>query len=202
MQPEAVMSGAPRVEKLACKAGLPDWPLVRAEAVRQDVLDAANDRPTLPELVSLPEAAEILGVSPQRVRELLQTTPAFPLRCMNCVPASSGSRTRSTPLRSAGSANQAVPEVPNLLPITGIQMSKLTEAYDRYERGQAVALDALANAANKARQLGQDSTTEQLAQSELPLLLFRCAGADASNDLVRLRLADLSEVVGDVPVLG
>jgi hypothetical protein len=67
---DAVMSGAPRVEKLACKAGMPDWPLVRAEAVRQDVLDVANARPTLPELVSLPEAAELLGASPQRVREL------------------------------------------------------------------------------------------------------------------------------------
>ena len=75
---EAVMSGAPRVEKLACKAGLPDWPLVRAEAVRQDVLDAATDRPTLPELVSLPEAAEILGVSPQRVRELSVNNAGFP----------------------------------------------------------------------------------------------------------------------------
>lgn len=75
---EAVMSGAPHVEKLACKAGMPDWPLVRAEAVRQDVLDAANARPTLPELVSLPEAAELLGVSPQRVRELSGTNAGFP----------------------------------------------------------------------------------------------------------------------------
>jgi hypothetical protein len=43
------MSGAPLVQKLACKAGMPDWPLVRADAVLQDVLDAANARPTLPE---------------------------------------------------------------------------------------------------------------------------------------------------------
>lgn len=75
---EAVMSGAPHVERLACKAGMPDWPLVRAEAVRQDVLDAANARPTLPELVSLPEAAELLGVSPQRVRELSANNAGFP----------------------------------------------------------------------------------------------------------------------------
>ena len=75
---EAVMSGAPQVERLACKAGMPDWPLVRAEAVRQDVLDAANARPTLPELVSLPEAAELLGVSPQRVRELSANNAGFP----------------------------------------------------------------------------------------------------------------------------
>lgn len=75
---EAVLHGAPLVEKLACKAGMPSWPVVRAEAIRQDVLDAENAMPTLPELVSVPEAAEILGVSPQRVRELAGTNPGFP----------------------------------------------------------------------------------------------------------------------------
>lgn len=75
---EAVLHGAPLAEKLACKAGMPSWPLVRAEAVRQDVLDAQNARPTLPELASVPEAAEILGVSPQRVRELAATNASFP----------------------------------------------------------------------------------------------------------------------------
>lgn len=75
---EAVLHGAPLVEKLACKAGMPSWPLVRAEAVRQDVLDDENARPTLPELVSVPEAAEILRVSPQRVRELAAANSGFP----------------------------------------------------------------------------------------------------------------------------
>ncbi|MGH3248288.1 MAG: hypothetical protein ACRDOI_19095 [Trebonia sp.] len=75
---EAVLHGAPLAEKLACKAGMPSWPVARAGAVRQDVLDAENVRPTLPELVSVPEAAEILGVSPQRVRELALTNPGFP----------------------------------------------------------------------------------------------------------------------------
>lgn len=75
---EAVLHGAPLAEKLAGKAGLPSWPFARAEAVRQDVLDAENAKPTLPELVSVPEAAEILGVSPQRVRELSSTSSAFP----------------------------------------------------------------------------------------------------------------------------
>jgi len=54
---------------MAVKAGMPSWPSVRGEATRQDVLDEDNARPTLPELVSAPEAAEILGVSPQRVHE-------------------------------------------------------------------------------------------------------------------------------------
>lgn len=42
------------------------------------MLDAQNVRPTLPELVSVPEAAEILGVSPQRVREFAATSASFP----------------------------------------------------------------------------------------------------------------------------
>lgn len=75
---EATGQGATFVEKMACKAGMPTWPIVRAEAVRQDVLEAENARPTLPELVSVPEAAQILGVSQQRVRELAGTNSSFP----------------------------------------------------------------------------------------------------------------------------
>jgi len=75
---DATLHAAPLVEKLASKAGMPDWPIVRAEAVLQDALDAQNARPTLPELVSVPEVAEILGVSPQRVRELAGANPRFP----------------------------------------------------------------------------------------------------------------------------
>jgi hypothetical protein len=75
---EAVLLGAPLADKLAAKAGMPSWPVVRAEAVRQDVLDEQNASPTLPELASVPEAAEILGVSSQRVRELAATNASFP----------------------------------------------------------------------------------------------------------------------------
>jgi hypothetical protein len=75
---EAVMQGAPLAEKLAGRAGMPSWPFARADAIRQDMLDAENAKPTLPELVAVPEAAEILGVSPQRVRELSVTNPGFP----------------------------------------------------------------------------------------------------------------------------
>ena len=63
---------------MAAKAGLPSWPVARTEAVRQDLLDAENMRPTLPELVSAPEAGEILGVSPQRVHELAAGHAGFP----------------------------------------------------------------------------------------------------------------------------
>ncbi len=74
---EAADTGVALIQRMAVKAGMPPWPSVRAEAVRQDVLDEDNARPTLPELVSAPEAAEILGVSPQRVHELA-SNPGFP----------------------------------------------------------------------------------------------------------------------------
>ena len=73
----AAMGGA-LIEGRAAEAGLPGWPVVRLEALRQDVLDAENERPTLPALVSAPEAAEILRVSAQRVHELAAANPRFP----------------------------------------------------------------------------------------------------------------------------
>jgi hypothetical protein len=75
---DAAVQGFALIEKMAAKAGMPAWPTVRVEAVRQDVLEAENAKPTLPELVSGPEAAEILGVSPQRLHELANGNPAFP----------------------------------------------------------------------------------------------------------------------------
>lgn len=74
----AVDLGGALIERRAAEAGLPAWPVVRLEALRQDVLDAENERPTLPVLVSAPEAAEILGVSAQRVHELAEANPRFP----------------------------------------------------------------------------------------------------------------------------
>ena len=73
----AGMGGA-LIEARAAEAGLPGWPVVRLEAVRHDVLEAGNERPTLAALVSAPEAAEILGVSAQRVHELAAANPRFP----------------------------------------------------------------------------------------------------------------------------
>lgn len=75
---EAASAGGALIEQLAAEAGMPVWPVVRAEAVRHDVLEAENEHSTLPELVSAPEAAEILGVSPQRLHELASTHGQFP----------------------------------------------------------------------------------------------------------------------------
>jgi hypothetical protein len=74
----AAAVAAALVASLAVKAGLPDWPTVRVEAVREDVLDEENARSTLPDLVSTPEAAEILGVTAQRLHELAARNREFP----------------------------------------------------------------------------------------------------------------------------
>jgi zinc-ribbon domain len=74
----AVGEASVRVGGAALDAGLPEWPFVRIEAVRGDVLAEDLERPQLPELVSAPEAAEILGVSPQRVHVLARENSRFP----------------------------------------------------------------------------------------------------------------------------
>lgn len=76
--PDAATLGSGLIQAGAAKAGMPSWAIVRTEAVRQDVVDAENERPTLPALVSAPEAGEILGVSPQRVHELAAGRAGFP----------------------------------------------------------------------------------------------------------------------------
>jgi predicted DNA-binding transcriptional regulator AlpA len=74
----AAMAGAELVRKAAAAAGLPEWPLVRLEATRQDVLSEELARPNYPELVSGPEAAELLGVSRQRLYQLAAQHQGFP----------------------------------------------------------------------------------------------------------------------------
>jgi hypothetical protein len=67
---QAAEEGTQIIEYWAAKSGLPSWPAVRIEAIRQDVLAEQLERPTLPDLVSAPEAADILGVRPQRLHQL------------------------------------------------------------------------------------------------------------------------------------
>jgi hypothetical protein len=66
------------VDSMAVKSSMPRWPIVRIDAVRMEILEQELARPMLPELVSVPEAAEILGVSPQRVDELAAGSRGFP----------------------------------------------------------------------------------------------------------------------------
>jgi hypothetical protein len=81
---DAAERGTGLIEDSGTRAGMPAWPQVRSEVVRADVLDEELARPTLPDLVSAPEAGDILGVSPQRVHELARTAgfpePVYELR--------------------------------------------------------------------------------------------------------------------------
>jgi hypothetical protein len=74
----AIEQGSQLIEEMAAKAGLPSWPTVHVEAIRQDVLAEQLARPLLPELVSAPEAADILGVSAQRVHQIAAENTDFP----------------------------------------------------------------------------------------------------------------------------
>ena len=75
---DAAEEAARMIEALAAKAGMPAWSAVRVEAVRQDVLAEQLARPSLPDLVSAPEAADILGVKPQRIHQLVIEHGDFP----------------------------------------------------------------------------------------------------------------------------
>jgi hypothetical protein len=74
----AIEQGAQLIEEMAAKARLPSWPAVHIEAIRQDVLAEQLAHPLLPELVSAPEAADILGVSAQRVHQIAVENTDFP----------------------------------------------------------------------------------------------------------------------------
>jgi hypothetical protein len=75
---DAAALAAALVALVAKESGLPAWPVVRAEAIREDVLVEELARPRFPELVSGPEAAEILDVSVERVHQLAAEHPDFP----------------------------------------------------------------------------------------------------------------------------
>jgi len=75
---QAIDEGARIIEHWAAKSGMPSWPTVLVEAIRQDVLAEQLARPTLPDLVSAPEAADILGVRPQRLHQLADERKDFP----------------------------------------------------------------------------------------------------------------------------
>jgi hypothetical protein len=70
--------GVALVILLARQAELPEWPIVRAEAVREDVFVEDLAQPQLPDLVSAPEAAELLGISPDRLAQLATGHQDFP----------------------------------------------------------------------------------------------------------------------------
>ncbi len=62
---------------LAAKAGLPTWPVVRADALTFEEQDRELELPNFPELVGVSEIADILGVTRQRASALAKTA-GFP----------------------------------------------------------------------------------------------------------------------------
>lgn len=74
----AMVRATNMVTRYAEKAGLPPWPVVDVRVVRADVLDEENSKPNIPDLVSSPEVADILGVNRQRVHQLAHENRAFP----------------------------------------------------------------------------------------------------------------------------
>jgi hypothetical protein len=75
---DATNTGVGAVLELARFHDVPIWPVVRVEVTRADVLDEQLARPVMPEVVSGPEAADILGVSTQRVHQLAVENSQFP----------------------------------------------------------------------------------------------------------------------------
>ena len=82
-----VMINAPDLEKAANVAvgevlemvrPFMDGEPVGVETVELDEYDRRADEPTIPEIVSSPEVAELLGVTRQRVHQLLTDNPRFP----------------------------------------------------------------------------------------------------------------------------
>lgn len=75
---DAIASFEALISSVAKKAGLPLTDVVRLEAVRGDELDRELATPNYPDLVSGPEAAQILGVTRQRVHTLAGKHRDFP----------------------------------------------------------------------------------------------------------------------------
>ena len=74
---EALALGHEVFRALAEKAGLPAWPVVRADAMTYEEQDRDLATPTFPELVGVSEVAGLLGVTRQRASALAKS-PAFP----------------------------------------------------------------------------------------------------------------------------
>lgn len=74
---EAAITGTGVVQAAARNAGLPAWPVVRLEVLTNDEADRDLAIPTLPDMVSGQIAADILGVTRQRLHQL-RDNPRFP----------------------------------------------------------------------------------------------------------------------------
>jgi hypothetical protein len=76
---QAIEAAIRTFRKASSEAELPNWPIVRVEASTIDELDRELARPLFPDLVGVTEVAALLGVSKQRVSQLVRASnPKFP----------------------------------------------------------------------------------------------------------------------------
>lgn len=75
---EAVKLAAEGVQRAAAEVGMPDWPVVRLEALTHEELTTDLSERTVPALVGISEIAEILGVTRQRAWALATRHREFP----------------------------------------------------------------------------------------------------------------------------
>lgn len=73
--PNAIAEAARAVRRAATDAGFEPGDIVEAEAMTWDKFVQRMDSPQVPELWSVTEAAEFLGVSNQRINQLLHAYP-------------------------------------------------------------------------------------------------------------------------------
>lgn len=73
--PDAAVSEAiTLLAKAALGTGLPEWPVVRVEAIEWGEFERQLEHPTYPNLLGVSELAGLLGVSRQRASELAHST--------------------------------------------------------------------------------------------------------------------------------
>lgn len=75
---EAVTAVAEAMAKAAAAAGLDCGDMIEVHVQPWADFEAELERPTLPDLVSGPEVAELLGITRQRVHQLAHEHPDFP----------------------------------------------------------------------------------------------------------------------------
>jgi len=64
--------------KVAAAAQLPEWPIARVEAITEEELELELERPPMPALAGVAEAASILDVTKQRISQLRAEHTDFP----------------------------------------------------------------------------------------------------------------------------
>ncbi len=75
---KAIETATRRFLEAGRRAGLPPWPVVRAEALTETELDVELEAPTYPKLMGVAEVAEALGTSRQRVSALARQRRGLP----------------------------------------------------------------------------------------------------------------------------